>query len=53
MKSDLQHIDDLRSGKDWWQARSKEDQVAWLARVRSESPKDAWEAFKRSLVVVR
>ncbi|SAK78573.1 hypothetical protein AWB76_05230 [Caballeronia temeraria] len=27
MKSDLQYSYDSRSGKDWWDARSKEDQA--------------------------
>ena len=53
MKSDLQHSYDSRSGRDWWDARSKEDQAAWLARVRSARPDDAWEAFERSLAIVR
>jgi hypothetical protein len=50
MKSSLQHMDDLREGNAWWQARSKEDKAAWLAKVCSDRPMDAWEAFKRSLV---
>lgn len=53
MNSDLLYSYDSRSGKEWWDARSKEDQSAWLAKVRSANPNDAWEVFKRSLVIVR
>ena len=46
-------IDDLRNGSQWWHSLSEDDQKAWLARVDSVRPKDAWDAFKRSLVAVR
>jgi hypothetical protein len=45
-------IEDLRNGHDWWHSLSKDDQMAWLARVHSVRPKDAWDAFKRSLMIV-
>lgn len=45
-------IEDLRNGHDWWHSLSKDDQMAWLARVHSVRPKHAWDAFKRSLMIV-
>jgi hypothetical protein len=44
-------IKDLRNGSEWWHSLSKDDQMAWLARVHSVRPKDVWDAFKHSLVL--
>jgi hypothetical protein len=53
MEPDLKLTDDLRHGMDWWYALPEADRAAWLIKVHSVRPKDAWEAFKRSLTTSR